>query len=131
MQLPGKRAAHLELLSGGEKTLVAIALYFAIMQVNPPPFCIMDEIDAALDEANVARFAAYLRRMSRHTQYILVTHRRGSMEEADVLYGVTMQEEGVSKLLKMEPKELEQMGEIGKIKHSTQGGRRTGYGIIQ
>ena len=72
-----------------------------------------DEIDAALDEANVARFAAYLRRMSRHTQYILVTHRRGSMEEADVLYGVTMQEEGVSKLLKMEPKELEQMGEIG------------------
>ena len=113
VQLPGKRAAHLELLSGGEKTLVAIALYFAIMQVNPPPFCIMDEIDAALDEANVARFAAYLRRMSRHTQYILVTHRRGSMEEADVLYGVTMQEEGVSKLLKMEPKELEQMGEIG------------------
>ena len=107
VQPPGKIVTHLESLSGGEKSLVAIALYFAIMKVNPPPFCVLDEIDAALDDVNVTRFASYLRRMNRNTQFILVTHRRGSMEEADVLYGVTMQEEGVSKLLEMPVAQME------------------------
>ena len=101
VQPPGKIVTHLEALSGGEKALVAIALYFAIMKVNPPPFCVMDEIEAALDDVNVDRFAAYLRRMNESTQFIAITHRRGTMEEADVLYGVTMQDEGVSKLLEL------------------------------
>jgi chromosome segregation protein len=101
VQPPGKIVTHLESLSGGEKALVAIALYFAIMKVNPPPFCVLDEIEAALDDVNVGRFASYLRRMCDRTQFIVITHRRGSMEEADVLYGVTMQDEGVSKLLEM------------------------------
>ncbi len=101
VQPPGKIVTHLELLSGGEKALVAIALYFAIMKVNPPPFCVLDEIEAALDDVNVGRFAAYLRRMNEETQFIVITHRRGTMEEADVLYGVTMQDEGVSKLLEL------------------------------
>lgn len=107
VQPPGKIVAHLESLSGGEKALVAIALYFAIMKVNPPPFCVLDEIEAALDDVNVDRFAAYLRKMTRNTQFIVITHRRGSMEEADVLYGVTMQDEGVSKLLEMPASEVE------------------------
>lgn len=107
VQPPGKIVSHLEALSGGEKSLVAIALYFAIMKVNPPPFCVLDEIEAALDDVNVNRFAAYLRRMTENTQFIVITHRRGSMEEADVLYGVTMQEEGVSKMLEMPAPELE------------------------
>lgn len=98
---PGKIVVHLEALSGGEKALVAIALYFAIMKVSPAPFCVMDEIEAALDEVNVDRFASYLRQMNDRTQFILITHRRGTMEEADVLYGVTMQDEGVSKLLEL------------------------------
>lgn len=98
---PGKIVVHLEALSGGEKALVAIALYFAIMKVSPAPFCVMDEIEAALDEVNVDRFASYLRQMNDKTQFILITHRRGTMEEADVLYGVTMQDEGVSKLLEL------------------------------
>ena len=103
VQPPGKIVSHLESLSGGEKALVAIALYFAIMKVSPPPFCMLDEIEAALDDVNVTRFAAYLRRMTPHTQFIVITHRRGSMEEADVLYGVTMQDEGVSKILELHP----------------------------
>lgn len=107
VQPPGKIVTHLESLSGGEKALVAIALYFAIMKVNPPPFCVLDEIEAALDDVNVDRFAAYLRRMNANTQFIVITHRRGSMEEADVLYGVTMQDEGVSKLLELRVSELE------------------------
>lgn len=107
VQPPGKIVAHLESLSGGEKALVAIALYFAIMKVNPPPFCVLDEIEAALDDVNVDRFAAYLRRMNENTQFIVITHRRGSMEEADVLYGVTMQDEGVSKLLELRVSEIE------------------------
>ena len=107
IQPPGKIVSHLESLSGGEKALVAIALYFAIMKVNPPPFCVLDEIEAALDDVNVGRFASYLRRMNENTQFILITHRRGSMEEADVLYGVTMQEEGVSKMLEMPATEAE------------------------
>jgi chromosome segregation protein len=107
VQPPGKIVSHLEALSGGEKALVAIALYFAIMKVNPPPFCVLDEIEAALDDVNVSRFAAYLRRMTGNTQFIVITHRRGTMEEADILYGVTMQEEGVSKMLEMPASELE------------------------
>ncbi|HIQ81452.1 MAG TPA: chromosome segregation protein SMC [Candidatus Scatavimonas merdigallinarum] len=102
---PGKIVVHLEALSGGEKALVAIALYFAIMKVSPAPFCVMDEIEAALDEVNVDRFASYLRHMNDKTQFILITHRRGTMEEADVLYGVTMQDEGVSKLLSLRASE--------------------------
>lgn len=105
---PGKIVVHLEALSGGEKALVAISLYFAIMKVRPAPFCVMDEIEAALDEVNVDRFAAYLRRMNKNTQFILITHRRGTMEEADVLYGVTMQDEGISKLLELRASEIEQ-----------------------
>ena len=89
----------LSLLSGGEKAFVAIALYFALLKVRPTPFVVMDEIEAALDENNVARFARYLRNISDQTQFIVITHRRGTMEEADVLYGVTMQERGVSQVL--------------------------------
>ena len=107
VQPPGKIVSHLEALSGGEKALVAIALYFAIMKVNPPPFCLLDEVEAALDEVNVDKVAAYLRRMSNNTQFIVITHRRGTMEEADVLYGVTMQEKGVSKLLSINVSEIE------------------------
>ena len=103
---PGKIVVHLDALSGGEKALVAIALYFAIMKVRPAPFCVMDEIEAALDDVNVFRFASYLRRMTEKTQFILITHRRGTMEEADVLYGVTMQDEGISKLLELRSTEV-------------------------
>ncbi len=103
---PGKIVAHLESLSGGERALVAIALYFAIMKVSPAPFCVMDEIEAALDEVNVDRFARYMRSINDSTQFILITHRRGTMEEADVLYGVTMQDEGVSKLLELHSTEV-------------------------
>lgn len=103
---PGKIVVHLDALSGGEKALVAIALYFAIMKVRPAPFCVMDEIEAALDEVNVDRFAQYVRNLTGKTQFILITHRRGTMEEADVLYGVTMQDEGVSKLLELRASEV-------------------------
>ena len=99
---PGKVIKNLEALSGGEQALVAISIYFAILAVNPAPFCILDEIEAALDDANVVRFAQYLRRVSDKTQFIVITHRRGTMEAANVLYGVTMQEDGVSKLLKLD-----------------------------
>ena len=102
IQPPGKAVSNISLLSGGEKAFVAIALYFAIMRVRPTPFCVMDEIESALDEENVARFASYLRRMSGKTQFIAITHRRGTMEEADQLYGVTMQEKGVSTVLAMD-----------------------------
>lgn len=105
---PGKIVVHLDALSGGEKALVAIALYFAIMKVRPAPFCVMDEIEAALDDVNVFRFASYLRRMTGKTQFIMITHRRGTMEEADVLYGVTMQDEGISKLLELRSTEVAQ-----------------------
>ena len=99
---PGKVIRNLEALSGGERALVAISIYFAILAVNPSPFCILDEIEAALDDANVVRFAQYLRRIGEKTQFIVITHRRGTMEAADVLYGVTMQEDGVSKLLRLD-----------------------------
>ena len=105
---PGKIVSHIELLSGGEKALVAIALYFAIMKVRPAPFCVMDEIEAALDDVNVYRFAEYLRRMNDKTQFICITHRRGTMEEADVLYGVTMQDRGISRMLELNVSEVEQ-----------------------
>lgn len=106
VQPPGKVIRHLSALSGGEQSFVAIAIYFAILKVRPAPFCILDEIEAALDDVNVARYAEYLRLMSDKTQFIAITHRRGTMEEADVLYGVTMQEKGVSKLLKLDVSEV-------------------------
>ena len=99
VQPPGKQLKTITLLSGGEKAFVAIALYFAILKVHPTPFCVMDEIEAALDEANVVRYARYMRRIAGKTQFIVITHRRGTMEEADVLYGVTMQERGISRIL--------------------------------
>ena len=97
----------LPMLSGGEMAFVAIALYFAIMKVRPTPFCVMDEIEAALDEANVIRFAEYLRTMCTATQFIVITHRRGTMEEANRLYGVTMQEKGVSQVIELDIAEAE------------------------
>lgn len=104
---PGKLIKNLASLSGGEQAFVAIAIFFSILKVNPSPFCLMDEIEAALDDVNVARFAAYLHTLTDKTQFITITHRRGTMEEADVLYGVTMQEEGVSKLLSLKVTEIE------------------------
>jgi len=102
VQPPGKALTNLSLLSGGEMAFVAIALYFAILKVRPTPFCVMDEIEAALDEANVTRYAEYMRRMSDKTQFLVITHRRGTMEEADMLYGVTMQEKGVSTVIELD-----------------------------
>ena len=113
MQPPGKVIRNLSALSGGEQAFVAIAIYFAILKVRPAPFCILDEIEAALDDVNVSKYAHYLRSYSDHTQFILITHRRGTMEEADVLYGVTMQQEGISKLLRLNVGEVEQR--IGKL----------------
>ncbi|MBE6903343.1 MAG: chromosome segregation protein SMC [Ruminococcaceae bacterium] len=103
---PGKIIKHLSALSGGEQAFVAIALYFAILRVRPTPFCLLDEIEAALDDVNVNRYAEYLRRLTNKTQFITITHRRGTMEEADRLYGVTMQEKGVSKLLTINVNEM-------------------------
>ena len=108
VQPPGKQLKTITLLSGGEKAFVAIALYFAILKVRPTPFCMLDEIDAALDDRNVERFASYLRGFSGKTQFIVITHRRGTMEEADVLYGVTMQEQGISKILHLDLNQMEQ-----------------------
>ena len=107
VQPPGKALKILSLLSGGEKAFVAIALYFAILKVRPTPFVVMDEIEAALDDANVVRFARYMRQMADKTQFIVITHRRGTMEEADVLYGVTMQEQGISRLLTINLNDVE------------------------
>ncbi len=108
IQPPGKVILNLEALSGGEKALAATALLFAILKVTPSPFCVLDEVEAALDDVNVDRYANYLRRMCDRSQFISITHRRGTMEEADTLYGVTMQERGVSKLLEMRASEVEQ-----------------------
>ena len=107
VQPPGKQLKTITLLSGGEKAFVAIALYFAILKVRPTPFCMLDEIDAALDDRNVERFASYLHKFSGKTQFIVITHRRGTMEAADVLYGVTMQEQGISKILHLDLDELQ------------------------
>ena len=107
VQPPGKQVKTITLLSGGEKAFVATALYFAILKVRPTPFCLLDEIDAALDDRNVERFANYLHNLSKNTQFIVITHRRGTMEASDVLYGVTMQEQGVSKLLRLDLNQME------------------------
>ncbi len=104
---PGKIIKSLSLLSGGEQVFVAIALFFAILRVNPAPFCLLDEIEAALDEVNVSRFATYAKRFSDKTQFIVITHRRGTMEEADTMYGVTMQERGISRVLSLNVNEAE------------------------
>jgi chromosome segregation protein len=100
---PGKLIKNLTSLSGGEQALVAVSIYFAILAVNPSPFCVLDEIEAALDDVNVVRYAQYLHRISDKTQFIVITHRRGTMETADVLYGVTMQEDGISRVLRLDP----------------------------
>ncbi|MCH5197724.1 MAG: chromosome segregation protein SMC [Oscillospiraceae bacterium] len=105
-QPPGKNVKNISLLSGGEKGLTAVALLFAILKVRPAPFCIFDEVEAALDDVNVGRYAQYVRMMTANTQFILITHRRGTMEEADILYGVTMSEHGVSKLLELNTAQL-------------------------
>ncbi len=107
VQPPGKKLQNMMALSGGEKALSAIALLFSVLEVRPTPFCILDEVEAALDENNVYRFADYIRKYSSKTQFIVVTHRRGTMESADIMYGVTMQEKGVSKLLKLKFEDLE------------------------
>ena len=108
VQPPGKQVKTITLLSGGEKAFVATALYFAILKVRPTPFCLLDEIDAALDDRNVERFAKYLHNLAKKTQFIVITHRRGTMEASDVLYGVTMQEQGVSKLLRLDLNQMEE-----------------------
>ena len=108
VQPPGKQVKTITLLSGGEKAFVATALYFSILKVRPTPFCLLDEIDAALDDRNVERFANYLHNLAKKTQFIVITHRRGTMEASDVLYGVTMQEQGVSKLLRLDLNQMEE-----------------------
>lgn len=107
-QPPGKKLQSLSLLSGGERAFTAIALLFAILEVKPAPFCLLDEVEAALDEANVARYGRYLKEFTNTTQFIVITHRRGTMEQADVLYGVTMQESGVSKLASVKFEDFEE-----------------------
>ena len=109
VQPPGKQVKTITLLSGGEKAFVATALYFAILKVRPTPFCLLDEIDAALDDRNVERFASYLHNLSQKTQFIVITHRRGTMEASNVLYGVTRQEQGVSKLLRLDLNQMTEM----------------------
>ena len=101
---PGKKLQSMSLLSGGEKALTAIAILFSILKIKAPPFCVLDEIEAALDDINVARFASYLEKYSAETQFIVITHRKGTMEVATSVYGVTMQEYGVSKLVSMKLK---------------------------
>ena len=101
-QPPGKNLQNMQLLSGGERALTAIAILFSILKLKPSPFCILDEIEAALDDANVSRYAQYLKRFSKETQFIVITHRKGTMEYADVMYGVTMQEKGISKLISVD-----------------------------
>ena len=113
VQPPGKNVKHISLLSGGEQAFVAIALYFALLKINPAPFCVLDEIEAALDEVNVDRFAVYLKRYSEQTQFIVISHRRGTMEAANRLYGITMQDKGVSKYLALDINEAER-----RLKHS-------------
>ena len=101
-QPPGKKLQNMMQLSGGEKALTAISLLFAIQNLKPSPFCLLDEIEAALDESNVGRFSGYLHKLTEHTQFIVITHRRGTMEEADRLYGITMQEKGISTLVSVD-----------------------------
>ncbi len=105
VQPPGKKLQSMTLLSGGEKAFTAIALLFAILKINPAPFCVLDEIEAALDDVNVYRFAEYLKKFTKHTQFLVITHRKGTMEVADTVYGITMEESGISKLLSMKLKQ--------------------------
>ena len=105
VQPPGKKLQNMMLLSGGEKAFTAIALLFAILKINPAPFCVLDEIEAALDDVNVFRYADYLKKFTEHTQFLVITHRKGTMEAADSVYGVTMEESGISKLLSMKLKQ--------------------------
>lgn len=121
VQPPGKTLRAISLLSGGERSLVAIALYFALLKIHPTPFCVVDEIEAALDEANGARFIRYLRAMGRQTQFILITHRRETMEAADLLYGVTMERQGVSKVLRLDLHQAEAL-----LETATTGGNPNG-----
>ncbi len=107
IQPPGKKLQNLMLLSGGEKAFAAIALLFSVLEVRPTPFCLLDEVEAALDDVNVYRFANYVKKYSNKTQFIIVTHRRGTMEAADIMYGITMQEKGISKMLKLNFEDLE------------------------
>lgn len=109
-QPPGKKLQSLMLLSGGEKSLTAVALLFAILKTKPSPFCILDEIDAALDEANISRYTNYLKTFDDDTQFVLITHRKTTMEIADILYGVTMEEEGVSRLISLRLKDYSEAG---------------------
>ena len=104
VQPPGKKLQNMMLLSGGEKAFTAIALLFAILKINPAPFCILDEIEAALDDVNVYRFAEYLKKFCKQTQFLVITHRKGTMEAGDSVYGVTMEENGISKLLSIKLK---------------------------
>ena len=113
VQPPGKKLQNMMALSGGERALSAIALLFSVLEVRPTPFCILDEVEAALDDNNVYRFADYIRKYSKKTQFIVVTHRRGTMEAADIMYGVTMQEKGISKLLKLKFEDLEEYSADG------------------
>ena len=106
VQPPRKKLQNMMLLSGGEKAFTAIALLFAILKINPAPFCVLDEIEAALDDVNVYRFADYLKKFSEDTQFLVITHRKGTMEAADTVYGVTMEERGISKLLSMKLAEV-------------------------
>ena len=108
-QPTGKKLQNMMLLSGGEKALTAIALLFAILKINPAPFCILDEIEAALDDVNVYRFAEYLKKFSMTTQFLVITHRKGTMEAADTVYGVTMEENGISKLLSIKLSEVDKI----------------------
>ncbi len=111
-QPPGKKLQRLSLLSGGERALTAITLLFAMLKVKPVPFCVLDEVEAALDDANVTRFAQFLKKYDMHTQFIVITHRRGTMEQADQLYGVVMQESGVSQVLSVSLKEIKNKNEV-------------------
>ena len=113
VQPPGKKLQNMMALSGGERALSAIALLFSVLEVRPTPFCILDEVEAALDDNNVYRFADYIKKYSEDTQFIVVTHRRGTMEAADIMYGVTMQEKGISKLLKLKFEDLEEYSTDG------------------
>ncbi|MEG1743561.1 MAG: hypothetical protein RR246_05280, partial [Clostridia bacterium] len=105
---PGKSIKSISLLSGGEQSFAAIALYLALQKINPAPFCIFDEIESALDDVNLIRFVDYVKTQCEHTQYIMITHRRGTMERADTLYGVTMHEKGVSDYIRLDMSKLEE-----------------------